>query len=141
MLNFFKLTLISLLISTEVFAGCPKPVTPLQQGEAAPCEGFLFSPEKEREIRGVNEEYKLLLEQTKLYLEQKELYKKELDESEKIIEKEQEKSEKWRDAAEKATEKYTAQEESRGTRDLLFLIGGVLLTVGAGWAVGQASRK
>lgn len=132
-------TLLSLGITTGAFADC-KPVTPLELGEAAPCRGYLFTPEKELELRIKNEDYKLLMEQTKLYIQQIDLYKRELGTTEKIVDKEREKAELWRHAAESATEKYVKLEESRTTRDWVFLVSGIGLTVLSGWAIGQAAK-
>lgn len=125
--------------STSVFADC-KPVTPLAQGEQAPCTGFLFSPAKERELRLLNEEYQALLESSKLYIQQRDLYKKEVEQTEVIVDKERQKAELWRKIAEDTTLKYTEVEANRGRRDWLFLIGGVVLTIGAGYAIGQAAK-
>lgn len=133
-----KLILISSLISAQVYA-CPGPVTPLQKGEQAPCFGYLFSPEKELQLRIRNEEYKLLLEQSKLYLNQKDLLIKELEITEKIADKERQKAELWRNLAEKTTAKYIESQDSKGARDWIMLLTGVGLTVAAGWAVGQAN--
>lgn len=126
-------------LSTSAFGDC-KPVTPLEKGEPAPCMGYLFTPEKELELRIKNEEYKLLMEQTKLYIQQNELYKKELETTEVIVNKERQKAELWRTTAESATEKYVKLEEGRTTRDWVFLVSGVVLTVASGWAIGQASK-
>lgn len=126
--------------STNSFADCSKPVTPLTQGEQAPCTGFLFSPAKELELRLRNEDYNFLLEQSKLFIQQKESYKKELEQTEQIVEKERQKAELWRKVAEDTTLKYTEVQERRGTRDWLFLGAGVLLTIGAGYALGQAAK-
>lgn len=128
--------LLSLGITTEAFANC-KPVTPLEKDEVAPCSGFLFTPEKELELRIKNENYKLLMEQTNLYIEKIELYKRELETTDKIVNKEREKADLWRTAAEKATEKYVTLEESRTVRDWVFLVSGIGLTVLAGWSLGQ----
>lgn len=39
-------------ISFHAFAEeCTKPVTVIKKGQAAPCDGFLFSPKKEQEVR------------------------------------------------------------------------------------------
>jgi response regulator RpfG family c-di-GMP phosphodiesterase len=37
--------------SFQSFADCAKPVTSLKEGTTAPCTGYLFSPEKELEVR------------------------------------------------------------------------------------------
>lgn len=131
--------LLSLSLTTKAFSEC-KPVTPLNKGDVAPCTGYLFTPEKELELRIKNEEYKILLEQSKLYLQQKELYQSQIADLEKIATKEREKSELWRNAAETTTEKYVKLEESRTTRDWVFLVSGVGLTVLSGWAIGQAAK-
>lgn len=133
--------LVSCLISSSVFAAeCARPVTPLKEGEQAPCTGFLFTSEKEKEVRLKGEDYKSLLEQSELLIKQKEFYKKELEESDIIIKKEQEKSQLWQKSAEEYAQKYISTEEHRGMRDWFFLIGGVVLTIGAGFAVGQANK-
>lgn len=132
--------LVGSLFSTQVQAQCEKPVTPLQKGEQAPCEGFLFSPEKELQLRKQNEEYKLLMEQTKLHIQQIELYKLQLETTATLIEKEQQKAELWRKAAEESTLKLVSSNEHKQSRDLLFILAGVGLTVAAGYAVGQVSK-
>lgn len=56
--------LFSLLVSTS-HAACDKPVTALQEGQAAPCTGYLFTPEKELEVRFKTNTYDKLTELTK----------------------------------------------------------------------------
>lgn len=138
----FKVTTLLLIstLSTQSLAECKQPVTPLVTGQTSPCDGFLFSPAKELELRKTNEDYKLLQEQIKIYAQQKELYEQEIKTSEEIASKEAEKSELWRNRAIDSTEKLTSTESNRGMRDWLFLMGGVLLTIGAGFAVGQAHK-
>lgn len=47
-----KLLISSLLsIGLTAQASCPKPVTYLPEGTGAPCNGYLFTPEKELEVR------------------------------------------------------------------------------------------
>lgn len=46
-----KLFLILFLIPNFVFGNCNKDVTYLKQNDTAPCEGYLFTPKKEQEIR------------------------------------------------------------------------------------------
>lgn len=58
-----KFLLVFILIIAQIgYASCPKNVVYLKQKEPAPCTGFLFSPEKEQELRLHNEERKLLLQ-------------------------------------------------------------------------------
>lgn len=137
---FKTLSLILIMtFSTKVLADC-KPVTPIQAGEVAPCTGYIFTPAKELELRQMNEDYKFSQEQIKLYLQQKELYKQELEVSNKIAEKEAAKAEIWRQAAEDSTTQYVKLEEARTTRDYLFLLAGIGLTVLSAWSIGQASK-
>lgn len=49
--------ILSILIATPSFA-CDKDVTYLEKGTATPCEGYLFSPNKEKEVRYQVESYK-----------------------------------------------------------------------------------
>jgi hypothetical protein len=125
--------------SSSVLA-CGVPVTPLRAGEQAPCAGYLFSPEKELQLRIQNEEYKVLMEQVKLYLQQKELYKQELAQTQVIIDKTEAKAELWKTRAVDITEKYVTQQENHGYRDWAFLLAGVGITALAGWTVGQVSK-
>ena len=142
MLNKIVLVCLTILVAFpgQLYAGCEKPVSHLVKDQKAPCEGYLFSPEKELEVRIKNENYKLLLEQTKIYLQQITLFKSQVVITEEIAEKEKKKAELWRTRAETITEKYVTQEERRGWRDWMFISAGVLLTIGAGWGVGQASK-
>jgi hypothetical protein len=50
--------IISLIASTSI--ACDQPVTYLTEGETAPCTGYLFSQEKELEVRVAVEENKQL---------------------------------------------------------------------------------
>lgn len=129
-----------MLVIPPAYGQCPKPVSVLNKGDEAPCKGFLFSPEKESEIRETNMKYRLLMEETKLHIQRSELWKNQAELSDKIAEKEAQKAELWRGKAYEMTEKYMEAEDNRGKRDLFFLIGGVILTVAAGYAVGQASK-
>jgi len=80
---------VTFLLSNVAFATCDKPVTYLGQGSTSPCSGFLFSPEKELEVRILvetlkkDQEIKTILEKrleiTQLRLEDvnNQLYKRE----------------------------------------------------------------
>lgn len=125
--------------TSKALADC-KPVTPLVTGDPAPCSGYLFTPEKELELRTKNEDYKLLQQQVTIYIQQKELYKQQLEDQSKIADKEAQKAELWRKSAEDSTKKYMEAEQNRTLRDGAFLVSGILLTVLAGWSLGQAAR-
>lgn len=141
MINASKIlaVLLSLGLGTPAQAFCQKPVQLIKQGEAANCEGWLFSKEKEQELRLINEEYKLLTKRIEIYEKELSLYQANIKLYEEMALKEQAKTELWKTRAEDLSTKYVAQENGRGWRDMFFLFGGVVLTVAAGWALGQAA--
>jgi len=134
------LLVVSLCLPVQAMADCPKPVTLLDEGAPAPCRGFLFTPQKELEVRILNEDNKLLNDEIKFKDLKIDKLGKSLTESDKIIDLEKQKTELWRSKAEDSTKKLIESEDGRGKRDLLFVILGVALTVGAGFAVGAASK-
>lgn len=131
---------LAISMSSTAFANCPKPVTALEQGAQAPCNGFLFSKQKEQEVRLMAEDYKLLQEEVEIKNKKLELTLKDLRLSDDIILKERERTELWRLTAEKSTLELVKVNENQGNRDLLMILLGVVVTVGAGYAVGAASR-
>ncbi len=134
------ITVCSFLWSSLAFGQCKKPVTLLDIGEPAPCRGYLFTPEKELELRLLSEDYKFLDEKLRLKDQQLDLYQEQTENYKQIAEAEKQKSEIWRKAAEDSTQQLIKKEERQDTRDWLFLLGGIGLTVLAGWAIGQASK-
>lgn len=46
-----KIILSLMLVSSIALAECKAPVTYLTEGKATPCNGYLFTPEKELEVR------------------------------------------------------------------------------------------
>jgi hypothetical protein len=131
--------LLSICIATDGF-GCDQPVKHLEQGEASPCAGFLFSPEKEIEVRTAILENGLLKSEMSLKDNKISLLEENSKYYQEIVAKESEKAELWRKRAEDSTEKLMGSEENRGKRDLAFLIGGILLTTLAGWSLGQVKK-
>lgn len=137
--------LLSLLLSISLAlpahaTECSKPVTLLNEGTPAPCKGFLFSPEKESEVRLMNEDSKLMKQEIELKDLKLNLLSKDIKDTEFIIKKEQEQAELWRKRAEESTLLLTKKQDSQGLRDWGMVLLGVLITVGAGYAVGQASK-
>lgn len=135
------ITLLSYLAGEWAFAACSQPVTLLQENTPAPCRGYLFTPEKEHEVFKLKENYKLLNEELGIKDKQLNIYKNNDAVVQEAIKLEQQKSELWRAKAEDSTKKLIESESGRGTRDILFIGLGVLLTIGAGFAIGQAARK
>ena len=130
-----------LILHSQISLGCVNPATQLKKGEEAPCTGILFSPEKEKEVRIKIQEHEVLEEQIRLQKVKIELLLSNEEYLNKIYKLEAEKAELWRIRAEESTEKLMSSAQNRGKRDWLFLITGVVLTVGAGYAVGQAGGK
>lgn len=140
----FKKTL-TILLSFAIFtqtaySNCSQPVSYVLIGKPAPCTGYLFSPEKEQQLRIEDEEYKYNLQLLQVKDEQITLYKQEVSDLRDTTNKEQQKAELWRKSAEDTSAKYVASQERQGTRDLIFTVLGVLLTVAAGYAVGAAHK-
>lgn len=137
--------LLSLLLATSLAlpaqaTECSKPVTLLNEGTPAPCKGFLFSPEKESQIRLMDIDYNLMKQELELKDVKIKLLTKDIKDTEFIIKREQDQSELWRKRAEESTLLLTKKEDSQGRRDWVMLLLGVVITVGAGYAVGQASK-
>ena len=132
--------LLTISLATPVYAECNKQVTLLNEGTPAPCRGYLFTPEKEAEVRLMNEDFKLTQQELQLKDKKIELLVKDIKDTEFIIKREQEQAELWRKMAEDSTLKLIKTDENRGRRDWLMMLLGVAVTVGAGYAVGQASK-
>lgn len=137
-------TLMALLLVLSMplnsFAECTVPVKLLEEGATAPCRGFLFTPEKELQVRMLKKEYDLLGAETQNLNLMVDKYKKKDIEFNKIIELESQKTELWKTRAEDVTLKYVTVEESRTKRDFVFILMGMGLTVLGAWAAGQVSR-
>lgn len=137
--------LISLLISSTLAqalnGACPANVTLLQEGEKASCKGFLFSPETAERATKADMQYKLLLEEHELILRQLDLYRQINKDYTDILLKEKNKTDIWQGKAEDYAKKYSDIQDNRQTKDWLFFGLGVLVTIGAGYAVGAAGGK
>lgn len=127
-------------MSSQALAECANPVTALDQGAQAPCRGYLFSPQKEKEIRLLNEDYKLLKDEVAYKDTKIKLMGTNLSLADEILQKEREKTELWRLTAEKSTLELVKTNEGQGRRDLYMILLGVLVTVGAGYALGQVDK-
>ncbi len=124
----------------SISEACEKNVYHLLEGEKTPCEGYLFSPKKELELRLMFESIPFLEKEIKLKDELIDSYKINNEISEKIIKKEQQKAEMWRTLAENNTLTLIRTKDDQKKRDWWFFMGGVLCTVAAGFAVGQAAK-
>lgn len=134
------ITASSFMWSSFAYGQCAKPVTLLQPKEPAPCRGYLFTPEKEQELRLLNEDYKFLNEKLRLRDRQLDLLTREVDNLQSVADMEKQKAELWRKAAEDSTLRLVEKEDKQAARDWLHILAGIGLTVLAGWAVGQAGK-
>ena len=132
--------LLTLSLSLPANADCSKPVMPLDQGTPAPCKGFLFSPAQEQKMYLLDENSKLMQQQLDNTKALTDSYKKSLSDFQIILKDESDKSELWRKAAEDSTQKLIATKDSTGRRDFMMVVLGVLMTVGAGFAIHQAGK-
>jgi len=117
--------LLILTFSVNSYA-CLKPVSYLREGEKSPCTGFLFSPEKEQEVR-------LIVELSDLKDNKISLLENVLKTNNEILDLERQQSEKWRESYEKSL-------TYNNYRDSLNIGLGIVLTVLAGWAINHAGR-
>lgn len=88
----------------------------------------------------MNEDYSLVKQELEIKNKKIDILMYDRTLSDNIIEKERSKSELWRITAEKSTLELVKVNEDQGNRDLLMILLGVVVTVGAGYAVGQASK-
>jgi len=130
---------LSFLLSEPSY-GCESPVKYLQKGELTTCEGFLFSKEKELEVREQIEDYKSLLETSELHIQLQERLREQVILSDLEAAKEREIADLWRTKAIESSTKLIELERSNTWRDFGLVLGGVGLTALAGWTIGQVSK-
>jgi hypothetical protein len=121
-------------------SACPAPVSVLNEGDKAPCYGFLFSPAKEKELRLLNDDYILLQQKLDLTIKEMQLYKDSLAATNTILKAEQDKSTIWQQSAEKYSNLYTTQQDNRSNRDLICVALGIIITIAAAYGMGQAAK-
>jgi hypothetical protein len=133
--------LLVLNMPLSVLAECVKPVMALEQGAPAPCKGFLFSPQKELEVRLMTREVELLKSEAEALNLIVDKYSKKDVEYNKIIDLHISRTELWKTKAEDITLKYVTIEEKRTKRDFGFILVGIGLTVLSAWALGQVAGR
>ena len=133
--------LFSLILSTALIsAPCQRPVTYLAIGEPAPCNGFLFSTEKELELRLMKETFEYLEQRNQLLDTQVSLLNKKINSYEDLLAVENKKTEIWKAEYEKTYKELKKQETSSKFKEYVLVLTGVLITVGSGWALGQVNN-
>lgn len=132
--------LLAVLIPVQSFATeCSNPVSLLQEGAAAPCRGYLFSPDKELQVRTDKQDSLLVKQELDNLNQTVERLNKELSESNKIIDDRTQQAELWRVRAIESTKELTAANDGRQSRDLLFIGLGVVITILSAWAYKQVN--
>jgi len=128
------------LFFSDVVLSCDKSVTSLGQGDPAPCDGYLFSPEAESKAR--ESQYTLKYTKNRLVSQEKltDLYKRKYELLITLADKENLKAEVWRKEAERSTTALIKITTTTNYKDWVLFAGGVLTTVAAGYAIGQAGR-
>lgn len=131
---------LSLVSSSAFGVECKQAVSLLGEGTAAPCSGWLYSPDAAKDSTAIKLKYPLLEQERDEAVAQRDAIKKQLTDEEAIAEDQRKKSELWRTQAYDATQKYFESQNSRGTRDALFFGGGVLTVLFLIWLEGQAQQ-
>lgn len=125
-MNKLFIYILILLHTTSTFAGCVNNVTLLNKGQASPCKGFLFSEQKEEEVKNIYTDYKLLKEESELYKKKEDNYKESLKIKDLMYKEQSEISNLYHTKLVETTKEYIKSQDGRGTRDLLFFSAGVL---------------
>jgi hypothetical protein len=135
-----SILLVNCIFSNVVLASCLNPVQYLTKGAIANCDGFLFSIEKEQELRLIKEDYKLLKIENEALKHKDDLYSKQLEISDQIAQKEAQKAELWRQRAEDITLKYVTVENNKPNRDYMFFGLGIITTILTGYVWGLSHK-
>jgi len=133
-----KLLVLFLIVSQLGYGeGCQKSVSYLKTNDPSPCTGYLFSPEKELEVRIKIQDYDFLLQEIALKDKQIDSLNKYNLNLESINASKDKQITLWQDKAVDSTEKLIASESSRGWRDAGFFALGILAVVLGAYAIKQ----
>jgi hypothetical protein len=120
---------------------CSSPVKLLEEGTPTPCRGFLFSPQKELDLRLLSQNYDLQTQELDATKKIVQKYQQKDSEYETIIQKEVEQRELWRVRAEDATKKSVEANEGRTGRDVLCILSGAAAVILGALAVKWAAKQ
>jgi hypothetical protein len=121
---------ISIVYAFNINASCDKPVTSLQKDQAAPCQGFLFTPEAEKDVRSQALDLELQKQINAAQERQIGLYKQETD----ILE---EQRNLWKTQAEASTKALIESENNKSWEMFLWFGVGVAATTLITYGVNQ----
>lgn len=132
---------VAFVFSINCFATpCQKPVISLFEYQPAPCTGYLFSPEKEKEVRLMNEDYKLATEEIELLDKQVALYKSQQASLESIIASEKQRADLWETKANDYATKFIKERDKSDLSNILYFSLGIVTTILISWSVGQIHK-
>lgn len=131
------LVLILVLSQLSYGEGCQKSVSYLKANDPSPCAGYLFSPDKELEVRIKIQDYEALKSENLLKDKQIENLNKYNLNLESIVDSKDKQITLWQDKATDSTEKLISSESGRGWRDVGFFALGIAAVVLGAWAVKQ----
>lgn len=137
--KYATILLISCFYGNMLIAAECDPVTHLNVNDKSPCEGYLFTPAKEQEVRTQIEQCKIDQQELAITKQNGTTLQSDVATCQAAVKEEQSKAELWRTKAEDSTKKYIDEADSEGEHNLLYMLGGVLLTLAAGFALGQAA--
>ena len=121
------ISIILLLAAPFSYANCKLPVTYVKEGQPAECSGYLFTIEKEAEVRLIKDQLDNLQAEMDIRNKQIEIYTKDFKIFGDIQTKQTQEVELFRNAAQDATSKYIASQNDRFIRDLLCFGAGIAL--------------
>ena len=120
--------LIALHLNSTALAACD-----FSTGITQTDKGFLYSPDCHREVGKIvkeNDDRK----------EQADAFRKALDLKDAVIDAQRQRADLWRDTSFKLEDRVSTIEEFKRNNELLYFGLGIVLTIGAGYAVGQAAK-
>lgn len=131
-MNLIKYALTSTLAISSIAQAC-NPVLHIDKGTPAPCEGFIFSLDKEQEIRKQLEEYKTL----KFINANLELIIKLKDSQIDILGQQ---VTLWQDQSTRLSKQVIESQDKSFWRSALYFGLGALVTTGLAFAVNKATK-
>lgn len=129
-MKLLAILLIALQVNVALAETCIQPVTAVKKGDASPCDGYLFSKEKEAEVKQKVQDGELANQQVEIQAKQLMLYKDQTELYQGIAKKREEESELWRTKAIETTKEYTKSQTSDKLENIALFGGGVVVGIG-----------
>ena len=119
---------------------CPNPVTALQQGQVAPCTGYLFTPVMEASARKMKRDYTLLNEQVTLQTKELDLWKNQVTVYQQIAEDQKKETDLWRKSATDSAKEIVDLKSEQRLKDWLLVSVGFIAAALAAFAGAQLRK-